>query len=281
MRSKTRLTITLSPDLVRQLDGLIDRQAVRNRSHAIEMLLRQSLQPSVTTAVVLAGGSRKGVEVPPLAAIGGTPLITRTLRHLRGFGIRSFVILAGRHEAKLRALLGKGEALGATLHYVPERTLRGTAGALKLAEPHLRDEPFLVIHGDVLTDIDISAFIHFHRSEKALATIAVKPRQAEPRYGQVLLQGNRITDFLEKSRDGGISIVNTGVYLFQPEVLSLVDADRPMRLETEVFPKLARMGQLSAFLFQGDWFDISSPRNYRTARSRWEQRGGHVHERAG
>lgn len=280
MRSKTRLTITLPPELVRRLDGMVDRQDVRNRSHAVELLLRQSLEPTVRTAVILAGGSRRGLQIPPLAAVEGMPLITLTLRHLMGYGIRSFLILAGAHEDAIRELLGEGEALGARIRYVREPELRGTAGALKLAEPELQGDPFLVIHGDVLTDINIADFIRFHRAEHSLATIGVKPRHGEPRYGQVMLQGNRITDFLEKSGDGGISIVNTGVYLLEPGVLSLVAPDTPTRLETDVFPKLARMGQLSAFLFQGFWFDISSPQNYQDARSRWETRGGGRHERA-
>ena len=271
MRLKSRLTITLSPDLLQQVDRMIDKESIRSRSHAIEVLLRQSLSPSVTTAVLLAGGRHKGVENPALEPIDGQALISRTVHHLQDFGIRSFIILAGRHRRKIEALMGAGERLGATLRYVTEKRPLGTAGALKRAERHLRSGPFLVVHGDVLTNMDIVSFVDFHFNENTLATIAVKPRNTEPNYGKVILQGNKIIDFREKSESQGIGIVNTGVYLFQPEVLDLIDEGKS-QLETDVFPKLARLGELSAFFFQGIWFDISTPKHHRMAEARWKRR---------
>ena len=104
-----------------------------------------------------------------------------------------------------------------------------------------------------------------------MATIAVKPRDAERQFGKVLLQGNRITHFLETERSEGISIINTGVYLLQPEVLHLIEPDQPSRFETDVFPKLAAMQELNAFFFQGIWFDISRPESYQSAQARWLQ----------
>jgi len=272
-RSKARLTITLSPDVIDRLDRLIDQGLLSNRSQAIETLLRRSLRPTVTTAVILAGGDHNGSTSPALSPIDGQSLMARTILHLVEFGIRSFVVLAGPNEADIKRLVGYGEGLGASITYLEERSKLGTAGALKLAQAYIGEEPFLVIHGDVLTDIDIADFIAFHLNENTIATIAVKPRQAEKRYGQVLLQGNRITNFLERGREAGISIVNTGVYLFQPAVFGMIGQGESSQLEGDVFPKLARMGELSAFLFQGIWYDISSPKNYRKAKMRWSERG--------
>jgi mannose-1-phosphate guanylyltransferase/phosphomannomutase len=278
MRSKTRLTITLSPELLDRLDRAIDNQRLSNRSQAIETLLRRVLEPTVTQAVILAGGDHAGGSAPPAASIGSRPLLVHTIHHLVEAGIRTVYILAGEDEAELKAVIGSGSYLGAGVHFIEERGRRGTAGALKLAEPYLGDEPLLVIHGDVLTDIDIADFVSFHLDEGSLATIAVKPRHSEPHYGQVMLQGNRITKFLATNPDGdghdeGISIVNTGVYLFQPGVLGLIAAGRASQLETDVFPRLAAMGELSAFLFQGIWFDISMPENYNRASLRWSEKG--------
>lgn len=274
MRKKSRLTITLSPELVERLDRVIDGRTLHNRSQAIETLLGRALRPVVSTAVILAGGDQRGDRVPALSPIGGEALISHTIRHAREHGIRSFVILAGAGERQIREFLGDGTSLGVSLHYVRERRPRGTAGALRLAEPLLGGEPFLVIHGDVLTDIHLADFIEFHLNENAMATMAVKPREADRRFGKVMLQGNRITSFLEKSDDRGISLVNTGVYLFQPSVFGLIDAEKPAQLETEVFPRLAEMGKLSAFLFQGIWFDIRTPESYSRAKSRWRPQGG-------
>lgn len=278
MRSKARLTITLPADLLAEIDRMIDKRTVRNRSHAIELLLRESLKPTVSTAVLLAGGSSDMEQLPALLPIQGQALIVQTVNHLIAHGICSFVILAGQNEPLIRGLLGNGKYMGAEIYYVGEAQPMGTAGALKAAEGYLLDQPFLVFHADILTDINIADFVKFHSSQNKLATIAVKPRQAESDYGKVMLEGSEITDFIPESQDQGISIVNTGVYLFEPEVLSLIGSGTTTRLETDVFPKLAKMGELSAFLFQGIWFDISRSSNYESAQIRWQQKGSFARE---
>lgn len=273
MRKKARLTITLSRDLLRQIDRMVDERTVRSRSHAIETLLRQSLTPAVSTAVILAGGQRQRQHLPPLLTINGHSLIQQQIAHLQAHGIRTVIILAGAHEQQIRREIAAGTDPALNVVFVSEEEPLGTAGALKLAEPHLDGVPlFLVLHGDVLTDIDIAGFVAFQQKENTLAGMAVKPRQAERHYGKVLLQGNRITNFLEHAQEQSVSIVNTGVYLLQPDVLTLVEAGKPVNLESEIFPRLASMGELSAFLFQGIWFDISSPANYRLAQKRWRQK---------
>lgn len=269
MRSKARLTITLDRDLLRQIDRMVDNQSIRNRSHAIESLLQESLKPRVTTAVILAGGHTNGATNPALLPIQNEPLIFITLRHLVSFGIRKIFLLAGSHESAFRQMLGDAAGIGASILVHGESHPMGTAGAVKALEEKLGAEPFLVVHGDVLTNVNLADFMAFHKQENCLATIAVKPRDAERKYGKVLLQGNKITHFSETGDSDGISIVNTGVYLLQPEVLSLIDAGQPAQFERHVFPRLAALKELSAFFFQGFWFDISKPENYRFAQTRW------------
>lgn len=271
MRSKARLTITLAKDLLRQVDRTVDGKVIRNRSHAIEMLLKESLLSQATTAVILAGGDFQGATIPPLRPISQKPLIFITLELLIRFGVRTVYILAGKHDPALKNLIDQREILGASIHYVYEEKPLGTAGAVKAIETELANEPFIVIHGDILTNINLAEFIEFHKQENTLATIAVKPRDAERKYGKVLLQGNKITDFSEANQSEGISIVNTGVYLLQPESLRLIDGDRPLSFERDFFPKLIAKNELSAFLFQGVWFDISDSESYRSAQSRWAE----------
>jgi mannose-1-phosphate guanylyltransferase/phosphomannomutase len=272
MRSKARLTITLARDLLRQIDHMIDKQLVRNRSHAIEMLLRDSLKSRVTTAVILTGGRSDQGLVPALLQVSNQPLILITLGHLINYGIHRIFILAGEWESEFREAIGGTSFLGASINYTDEDRPMGTAGAVKRIEAQLAHEPFLVLHGDVLTDINLADFIEFHKNENSLATIAVKPRDAERRYGKLLLQGNKVTSFSETESSEGISIVNTGVYMLQPEALSLIDTDQPAQFERDIFPKLAAIGELSAFFFQGIWFDISMADSYRKAQKRWANR---------
>lgn len=269
MRSKARLTITLAKDLLQQVDDMVDGKSIRNRSHAIEMLVRDSLTPRVTTAVILAGGERQTQAIPALLRVGDRPLIFITLDHLIRYGIKTVYILANKGGPDLESLVGDGHLIGAKIHHIHEEKPLGTAGAVKAVESRLPSEPFVVIHGDILTSIDLAKFIEFHKRENTLATIAVKPRDAERKYGKVLLQGNRITDFSQTNQSEGISIVNTGVYLLQPESLRLINGKKPVFFETDFFPKLAALNQLSAFVFQGVWFDVSDPESYASAQERW------------
>ena len=268
---KSRLTITLSDTILSAVDRMIDGQDIRNRSHAIEHLIHKSLTPSVTTALLLAGGRHKDTPPPALALVDKQPLVTIILNRLKHFGITHVVICAGFWEKRMRDLLHDGETLGLTISYVSETQQLGTAGAIKKVQPLLSQEPFLVIHGDVLTTINLEDFIAFSEDEQTLATIAVKPRLSEKKYGKVLLEGNKITHFLQEKGEGGISIVNTGVYLFNPSILTFLSNHTPLSLEADIFPKLAKMGQLSAYLFQGMWFDIRHAPDRHDAIARWKK----------
>lgn len=272
MRSKSRITITLAHDLLSQIDDMIDGKAIRNRSHAIEDLLRQGLEPRVTTAAILAGGRRGDGRIAPILSIGGTPLIQIMMDHLISYGIDRIFILGAKNEERLRAVVASGDPPAADAEFVRERSPRGTLGAIKLIEHRIGPDPFVVLHGDVLTDIDLFEFSRFHKRQGTLATIAVKPREAERNYGKVMLQGNRITEFMDVNRSEGISIVNTGVYILQPEVLGIVPDRGPTHFEVDLFPRLAVIGELSAFVFQGIWFDVSREKSYQLAQTRWAAR---------
>ena len=133
MRRKARLTITLPNDLLGQIDRQIDGKVIRNRSHAIETLIRQSLSPAVSTAAILAGGQQAGEENPALKELLDKKLIQIIVSLLIEHGIRRVIMLAGAAEREIRELLGDGTG-GVRFHYVEETVPLGTAGALKAAE---------------------------------------------------------------------------------------------------------------------------------------------------
>lgn len=270
MRNKSRLTITLSKDILDRVDGLVDHKSIRNRSHAIEHLLSQSLTPTVKSAVILTGG-KHALQQPLLKTIGRGTLCTVIVNHLKKFGIKHLVICPGRSADYLQAKYQTGQTLGVTIDYSLEPRPLGTAGAIKQAQQYLDNNPFLVIHGDILTTLNLQDFIDFHFHENTLATIAVKPRLGEKKYGQVFMQGNKISRFLDTSNDRGISIINTGLYVLKPQMLDNIQPNTTTTLETDIFPKLAESGELSAFIFQGLWYNISTQAQYQEAVKRWRQ----------
>lgn len=267
---KSRLTITLPDTLLTQVDDLVDKQTIRNRSHAIEHLIRLSLSPKISTAVILAGGKKELAEHPLLKQINGETLLLQMIQHLEQYGIKHFVICTAHSNTALVTYL-KSISLNVSVDFSYEKSPLGTAGALKQAEKYLQnDNPFLVIHGDILTDIKLDEVFDFHLEESTQATVIVKPKLAMKEYGQVFIQGNRVTTFSETGTDSGISLINTGVYVLSKEVLGLISAQKPSFLETDIFPHLAKKNQLRAYFFQGLWYDISTPAQYQAAVSDWQ-----------
>ena len=266
---KSRLTITLSKDILSKVDKSIDGKKVRNRSHAIERLIIKSLKPKITTAVILAGGKKGSGAISPLTKIDNKTLICTMVDHLVGHGITKIIVCPGENYELIRKELGTGSRFGALILYIEEDKLLGTAGILKKVEEHVSKDDFLVVHGDVLTDIHLKAFIKFHDSEGGVATIAVKPRLSEKKFGKVTLAGNKIVKFDHKG-DRGISIVNTGMYIFKNKIFNELSDKTPSTLEKDIFPKLAKRGKLSAYLFQGIWFDIARPNSLKEAKKRWK-----------
>jgi NDP-sugar pyrophosphorylase family protein len=267
MKNKTRLTITLSPDLIKKVDTTIDHQLIRNRSQAIENLISQSLSNKIDTAVILTGGKDKTQHC--LKKIGDHYLLSITLDHLKKHQITNIVICARQDDQKIKEIFGNGSSHGVTINYSLENKPLGTAGAIKNAEKFINGDSFVVVHGDVLTSLNITDFINFHNNEQVSATIAVKPRLGEKKYGQVSLQGNRILSFSPSSANLGISIINTGLYIFETKILDLIPKKKISNLENDIFPLLVKNKELSAFIFQGIWHDISEKKDYDEARGNW------------
>jgi NDP-sugar pyrophosphorylase family protein len=265
--SKQRLTITLAKDIVTQIDQLIDGKTIRNRSHAIEHLVSKSLKPEIDTALILAGGSKDESRdtIRPLTIINDKPLIQHTLEHLHKFGVSQVVIATSRRGQAIQDMVGDGQQLGLSITYLYEDEPLGTAGAIKHAQDHLEDQPFFVWSGDVLTDINLHDLASFHRQHQTVATISVKPRASKQLYDNVFMQGDTIVDFQPAQDHQQVSIVNSGVYLFDPEIFELLSSDYPQMLEQDVFPQLIKQQNCVAFVFQGMWFDIESDQNYQQA----------------
>lgn len=271
MRTKTRLTITLSENILEAIDTTINGINIRNRSHAIETLVKKSLSPTVQTAIILAGGNNHHDNHPALTKIGKGYLLTHIINNLKNNQISNIIICIHKTDTEIMRIFGKGENYGVKIEYLVEEYPLGTGGAVKKAKELIKNSPFLVVHGDTLSNIDLSSLFSFHFAEKSLATIAVKPRLGEPKYGQVFIQGNKITKFLTTSDNTGISIINTGFYVFDPKIFEFFPVKEVFTLEKDVFPKLAQHNQLTASIFQGLWFDITDKDNLKLAKEKWSE----------
>jgi len=164
---------------------------------------------------------------------------------------------------------------------VNEPTPLGTGGAIRNVEEHVTGT-FAVANGDVVDRIDFEAFLKFHRRHKGIGSLGVWPVDDPTAFGVVALDGERITRFVEKPQEteAPSNLINAGRYLFEPDVFDAIEADRPVSLEREVFPKLIPHG-LYAFREEGLWSDAGTlPAYLEAQRLLLETEGGTIAESA-
>jgi mannose-1-phosphate guanylyltransferase len=226
-------------------------------------------------AVILVGG--EGTRLRPLTSRQPKPVITLVdrpfmvymLEWLHGHGVDDVIFSCGFEPAKVEAALGDGTAYGMHLRYVKEPTPRGTAGALKyVAEQVPLDDRFLMLNGDVLTDVDVSAQIAQHERTGATGTLGLVPVEDPSAYGLVLCDDDHaVTGFLEKPAPNqlvGVDryLISAGIYVLERSVLDLIPADQNVSIEREVWPRLVGHGLYGAVAERAYWMDIGTPDRY-------------------
>lgn len=276
--AKTRLTITLDKDLLKRVDSAIDGSKIRNRSHAIEFLLTSCLLPKPTKVLILAGG--EGVKFRPLTyelpkaliPVQGKPLLEHTLLALRNQGLTDVYISIGHLGEKIKDCFGDGRSFGLRITYLMQKDgKQGTAQPLLQAAGYFSDNPFLVIYGDVLTDLNFLDLLDFHNSCRGIGTMALASVEKTAMWGVAVIQGNKIVDFVEKPKIKTKShLINAGIYVLNPEIFKYV-SPASRRLEKDVFPRLAAEGKLCAYPFEHEWYDVSTPEIYEEVLRDWKK----------
>jgi mannose-1-phosphate guanylyltransferase len=221
-------------------------------------------------ALILAGG--EGTRLRPLTSsipkpvvpLAGRPFITYMLDWLRRHGVDEAILSCGFMADGVRAVLGDGDGLGVRLRYVEEPEPLGTGGALKLAEDLLQ-ERFLMLNGDQLTDLDLTAQLRQHERTGARATLALIAVSDPSSYGLVRQRDDlSVSGFLEKPNAEEIdtNLVNAGVYVLDRSVVSeMAAAGTRISIERDVFPRLVDRG-LYGYEASGYWMDIGTPGRY-------------------
>src|ERR1700759_4743205 len=207
----------------------------------------------------------------PLLPVANRPIMEHVLRLLRRHGFTDTVVTVQFLAALVRNYFGDGEDFGMHLQYATEEMPLGTAGSVKNAEDALRDEPFLVISGDALTDIDLTAMVRFHKEQGALVTVGLTRVPDPLEFGIVIAdEDGRIQRFLEKPTWGQVfsDTVNTGVYIMEPEVLAEVSAKESVDWSHDVFPRLLQRGApIYGYVSDKYWEDVGTLESYLKAQA--------------
>lgn len=277
--NRVPFTITMDKDLLKKVDSIVDGRKIRNRSHALEYLVSSYFRPSVKKALILAGG--KSVKMRPftyelpktMLPIKGVPILEHIINLLRSYDIRDIYISIGYLGDKIKMHFGDGSKFSVKIHYLEEEKDLGTGGALKKAIPEIGSDPFVMIWGDVLADIDINDFSAFHLEDGPLVSIALTSVADPTEYGAVKIHRDTMVEYVEKPRKGATSshLVSAGVYIVDPKVSKYFPKKSKFNLERDIIPKLIRDKKVKGYVFGGQWFDVGTPQIYQRAIKEWKE----------
>lgn len=229
-------------------------------------------------AVVLAAGKGERLRgmvdaVPkPMIKVGGRPILEHNIEWLRDYGIKDLYINLHHLPDVIRNYFGAGEHFGVKITYSYENQLLGTAGAVrKIADEYWGDESpgaFLVVYGDnLLSDFNLLDLISFHQAKHSLATICLYRKLEEVlTSGVVLLDSQgKVLKFVEKPYPGQVQsdLVNTGVYVLEPPILTYIPRNCSSDFGKDVFPAAIDAGEsLFGLVVDADLIAIDTPELY-------------------
>ena len=206
----------------------------------------------------------------PMVPMVSKPVMAHILDHLKRQGITEVVVTLYFMPDLVQSYFGDGSNLGMKIHYAVEETPLGTAGSVKNAQQYL-DEPFVIISGDAVTDINLQEVIAFHQERGADATLTLYRVPNPLEYGVIITDPDgKVTQFLEKPSWGEVisDTVNTGIYVIDPSVLDLIEEGVSTDWSKDVFPQLLESGRpLYGYVAGGNWTDVGDIGEYMRASS--------------
>lgn len=198
----------------------------------------------------------------PMLPIGGKPLLDTIILSLKEQGFYRFYISTHYLPEVIQNYFGNGEKFDIQIQYVHESEPLGTGGALSLLPPQEVNLPFIVINGDVLTNMNFSKLIDFHISQNAVATMCVREFQYQIPYGVVNSEQNNIKSMTEKP--SYYFDINTGIYVISPELLAQVEAQF-IGMPTILEQQISKAQKVASYPLHEYWLDIGHMEDYNRA----------------
>ena len=222
-------------------------------------------------AIILAGGlgtrlrPLTNTTPKPLLPIKGKPIIEHAINNFKKHGIKDIILSVGYKADKIKEYFGDGSKLGVNISYCIEDEPLGTGGAIKKATERIK-EPFLLLWGDNLMDININKLIETHKKNNAKITMTLTPREDVEHFGVAKLEGEKILSFVEKPKreEAPSNLINAGAFVINPEALNILPEGKS-NIERECFEILAKQGVVYAYKHPSQWFPTDNLEKYKKA----------------
>ena len=227
-------------------------------------------------AVILAGGLGTRLypityEIPkPLLPIKKKPIINYLVDLFFEQGIKEIAVLISKDFEQDFIWWKKRYYPKKKIKFFKEKKPLGTLGGLSYLKKWISGNSFFLTNGDELKKINLKKMKDFHRKKEVLATIALVKVKNPQDYGVVICKNGIVQKFLEKPKNPPTKYINSGLYIFSPGIFDYHPGLKFSMIEINLFPKLAKKGELAGFKFNGKWMDTGTFSRYETAIKNWK-----------
>lgn len=228
------------------------------------------LKPEIKTNKVILMVGGLGTRLHPLTqdtpkpmlTVGDKPILHTIVERFASYGFVNIVMCVNYKAEAIQAYFGKGEKFGVNIDYVLEQERMGTAGALSLLSSR-PGEPFFVMNGDLLTNVNFESLLDYHQSHQSVATMCVREYDFQVPYGVVNIDGHKVTSIIEKPLQK--FFVSAGIYMLSPPILDKIPVGQYYDMPT-LFEKLLEQNQnIVSFPIHEYWLDIGRMNEYEQA----------------
>ena len=261
--AKTKISITINEKTLADIDSIIDNVYIRNRSQAMEHLIRNSLGEN-KTAVILLGGNEANLRISksdyrPTAKIKNSSVIEMAIKRLRENNFKTiFIVARNVLLTRLFEMLKDGTDYDVKIVYIQEKSGDGTADSLRLLKGKIKAN-FLVVYGDIVfKKINIDELWSDHIKQNAVATIMLTTSAKPSEKGTVRVEGNKVLTFTQKPKRSDIYLVFSPIFVTEPQIFEYSGPS----LESDIFPQLAEKGLLNGHLSSEKEVHIHSKKDW-------------------
>jgi D-glycero-D-manno-heptose 1,7-bisphosphate phosphatase len=262
---KIRISLSIDPEVVEQLDREVDGTSISSRSEAVETIIRQHIQDK-KVCIILAGGRPESLAYKstyrPLIPVRGTPLIKTLIDKATAAGYER-VLIIGSKEVLSAIFKAVGEGDRHHIEYLEEKKHLGSAKTLQLAKDIVKGT-FLFLPCDHYFEIDLQEMERYHLHNRGLCTLAVYAgtKNQWTKSSNVDLQGNLITGYEERPSAAKTTLTSLSIGFAHADLFRTIpSADIPYSLQEDVFPQLAKKGNLVGYMYSGIWRNVHTPKD--------------------